>query len=224
MKVLLASSKEEMVEELSLALVERWPEVVLLRERRASGIIELLQSELLNLIILDTELPARLTLLKQIRTISNLPIIVLIGEGNESTRVEALEEGADDYVIKPPDRLEVQAKMNALLRRNNGDSIDTDFVYYKRGLRIDFSTRTIASGSQAVGLTPTEYKLLQCLVKNEGRFIPKEDLIKRVWGPEYLGIGGEEELRRYICRLRLKLNRQGKRIVTRWGSGYLFRP
>ena len=224
MKVLLASSNEEMVEELSLALVQRWPDVIVLRESRASSIIELLKSELPNMIILDTKLPDWSTLLKQIRTLSNLPIIALVGEGKESTRVEALEEGADDYVIQPPERLELQAKVNALLRRNNGHSTDTDFVYRKRGLQIDFGTRTIASGRQVVSLTPTEHKLLHYLVKNEGKFVPKDDLIRRVWGPSYLGIGGEEELRRYVSRLRLKLNRQGKRIVTRWGSGYLFRP
>jgi len=224
MKVLLASSSEETLEELSLALVQRWPALTLVRESRASTIIELLESEFPNMIILDNDLPDGLTLLKQIRAISNLPIIVLIGEGKESAPIEALEEGADDYVVKPPGTLEVQAKVNALLRRNNSDSIDTNLVYHKRGLRIDFGMRTIALGRQVVGLTPTEYKLLHCLVKNEGRFVPKETLITMVWGPEYLNFGGEEELRRYICRLRLKLNHQGKHIVSRWGLGYLFRP
>jgi len=224
MKMLLASSSEEMVEEISLALVQRWPALILLRECMGRRIIELLESESLNIVILDTELPDGLTLLKQIRTFSTLPIIVLIAQGKEPMRVEALEEGADDYVIKPPDRLEVQAKVNALLRRSrmSVDSVNSRFVYHKRGLQINFDTRTIASGKQVVGLTPIEYRLLHCLVKNEGRFVPKEALIGKVWGPEYLGVGGEEELRRYICRLRSKLNRNGRYIVTQWGAGYLF--
>ena len=222
MKLLLTSSNEKMVEDVSLSLEQRWPGMILLFEPQGRGVIALLERESPDIVILDTELPNGFTLLEEIRAFSNVPVIALVARNRRLERVEALERGADHYVIKPPDRLELQAKVGALLRRMSPDCVDTSFIYREDNFHINFATRTIVSGKKVVSLTPTEYKLLYHLVKNEGRSIPKEALIRKVWGPEYLNLGGEEELRRYIHRLRSKLNQRGERIVTQWGAGYLF--
>ena len=202
-------------------LEQRWPEAVVLFEPKAKG-IDLLGRELPNIVILDTELPNGFSLLKQIRAFCNVPMIALIAQDKSQEKVRALEEGADDYLIKPPNGIELAAKVAALLRRTSPKFIDTSLTYSEDGFHINFAARELVSGEKAVKLTPTEYKLLYYLVKSKGKFISREALIRMVWGEEYLNIGGKENLRRYIYRLRSKLPKVGSQIVTHWGAGYRF--
>jgi len=116
MKVLIISPSEEMVQHLSQPLQERWARTNVVFELGTRG-IEALERESPDIVILDTELPNAFALLKQIRAFSNVPLIALVDQDETKEKVRALEEGADHYVTKSPNGIELASKVNALLRR-----------------------------------------------------------------------------------------------------------
>ncbi len=177
------------------------------------------------LIILDIRLPGidGYEVCCRIREFSSTPIIMLTAKGDEREKVQGLRLGADDYVTKPFGAEELMARVETVLRRSRIAEAKALPILTIGELSIDFAQRKVTMGGQEVSLSPTEYRLLQCLAVNAGRVVVQEELLEKVWGPEYRE--RYEGLRVYIRRLRQKIEENPEHpihIVTRPGVGYMF--
>jgi len=186
--------------------------------------ISLFQSEQPNLVILDLGLPDidGFEALREIRSISDTPVIILTARDEEADKVRGLELGADDYLTKPFGIRELEARLQAVLRRLTWSPPSGDMTEFKmRDLEIDFRRHFVRMKGEEVHLTPTEYELLRALIQNSEQVLLHGELLARVWGEEYrndLAI-----LRVNISRLRQKLEndpRDPKYVLTVPGIGY----
>jgi two-component system, OmpR family, KDP operon response regulator KdpE len=157
---------------------------------------------------------------RELRSWSELPILVLSAIGDEDQKVEALEAGADDYVTKPFGPRELVARLNAILRRA-GDAVDEPAVTVN-GLQVDLAARVVTRNGEEVHLTPIEYDLLRVLLRNRGRLMTHRALLTEVWGPGYAD--DTRVLRTHIANLRRKIEpAEGPRCIrTDSGVGYRF--
>lgn len=157
---------------------------------------------------------------EQLRSWSEMPIIVLSAVDDEEQKVRALEAGADDYVTKPFGPRELVARLSAALRRA-GTSADEP-VIEADGLTLDLAARVVKRDGQEVHLTPIEYDLLRTLARNRGRLMTTRALLVEVWGPEYEF--DTQVLRTHVARLRAKIEPEGgpRFIRTDPGVGYRF--
>jgi len=162
--------------------------------------------------------------LRRLRTFSQVPVLILTAKDDEEDRIKGLELGADDYVGKPFSHRELVSRIRAVLRRHYAapPAPQTTVVVDDR-LTIDFARREVLVNGERVNLRPTEYRLLYHLVQNAGYVMPHEQLLTKVWGPEY----GDEThyLRLYITYLRQKIEEDPanpKYILTERGIGYRF--
>ena len=157
----------------------------------------------------------------ELRTWSQMPILVLSAVGDEDAKVRALEAGADDYVTKPFGPRELLARVGAAMRRAaNGGG---DPVLKVEGLEIDLAARLVLREGQEVHLTPIEFDLLRVLARNRGRLMTHRAILTEVWGPLY--VDDTQTLRTHIANLRRKLEPAGERqrlIRTDPGVGYRF--
>ncbi len=180
-----------------------------------------------DLIILDIRLPGidGYEVCTRIREFSSVPIIMLTAKGEEREKVQGLRLGADDYVIKPFGAEELMARVETVLRRSRIPEAKVPPVLSIGELSVDFVQRKVTIGGQEVSLSPTEYRLLQCLAVNAGRVVVQEELQEKVWGPEYREY--YEGLRVYIRRLRQKIEKDPNHpayILTKPGVGYMLAP
>jgi two-component system KDP operon response regulator KdpE len=171
-------------------------------------------------IILDVLLPdGRGTdVCRELRTWSEVPILVLSAVGEEEEKIAALDAGADDYVTKPFSGDELLARLRAALRRTR---VPTQRVLEAGDLRIDLERRQVTVDGREVGLTPIEYDLLRLLAENEGKLMTHPTILREIWGPAY----GEESnyLHVYISHLRRKIEPDPARpryILNQPGVGY----
>ncbi|MQA16116.1 MAG: response regulator [Pseudonocardiaceae bacterium] len=154
---------------------------------------------------------------------SQVPIIVLSARGESTDKVAALDAGADDYVTKPFGMDELLARLRAAVRRARADSEPEEPVVTTDGLTVDLAAKTVHRDGVAVRLTPTEWGVLELLVRHRGRLVSQRQLLTEVWGPRY-----EHEthyLRVYLAQLRRKLEREPARprhLLTEPGMGYRF--
>lgn len=188
--------------------------------------LELIVSKQPNLILLDVMMPEMdgFEVLDRIREFSNVPVIMLTAKGEEADRVEGLNRGADDYVVKPFSANELLARVRAVIRRSVVSSTaPKDSPQLQHGdLVIDVAKAEVTLKGQPVLLSATEYRLLLQFAHNLGETLTAEYLLKNVWGEEY----SEDKEILWVCisRLRQKLEEDPKKpvhIVTRSGVGYL---
>ncbi len=177
-----------------------------------------------DLIILDIRLPGidGYEVCARIREFSSTPIIMLTAKGEEREKVQGLRLGADDYVTKPFGAEELMARVETVLRRGRMAEVTAPSVLTIGELAIDFVQRKVKIEGQELSLSPTEYRLLQCLAVNAGRIIIHGELQEKVWGPEYRE--HYEGLRVYIRRLRKKIEKDPEKptyILTKPGVGYM---
>ena len=226
MKTLLIEPDKEIVENLSMPLELRWPGGTTLTTSKGKEGIEMVVAESPDVVFVDEELPDMngFEVLRQIRTFSDVPLIAMVSPDKEMNRVKALEAGADEYLVKTPGPLEIIARVNALFRRAAPQLANKHSVYISGKLTVNRATRETLLGDEEIKLTPTEYKLLQYLVQNEGRVVSKQTLGGIVWGPEFWKQSREKELRKYIYRLRCKFKQTPNIIRTESGIGYRFIP
>ncbi len=178
-----------------------------------------------DLVILDLGLPGLdgVEVLRRLRARSRVPVVVLSARQQSDDKVEALDEGADDYVTKPFGMDELMARVRSALRRGGGDADALGGIpaVVTESFPVDFATLTATRSGEPVHLTPTEWRLLGELARHRGRVVTQADLLKAVWGPGY---GRESNyLRVYGNQLRRKLEADPSRpvhIVTEPGIGY----
>ncbi|MCU0345098.1 MAG: response regulator [Ignavibacterium sp.] len=176
-----------------------------------------------QLVILDLGLPDRdgLSVLKEIRTWTSVPVIILSVKNSEEDIVKALDLGADDYLTKPFNTSELLARIRANIRRTIKG--DTDTVFQNGDLVIDLSSRIVKKGNTEVKLTNTEYLLLVLLAKNADKVLTHRFILKEIWGPS--AVENSQYLRVFIGQLRKKIEDDYSKpdlIVTESGVGYRF--
>ncbi len=178
-----------------------------------------------DLVLLDVLLPGTtgFDLCERIRSMSNVPVIILSGLADEREKIRAFEKGADDYVVKGTGMGEILARVAAGLRRAASPTGPATVDRYSdEALEIDFARRTVSVRGDDVDLTPTEYKLLSTLVRQKGQPVPAEQLLHSVWGREY---DTEELVKWHVGHLRRKVEKNPANpqlIITRRGFGYVY--
>lgn len=182
-----------------------------------------------DLIILDLMMPVMdgLEACMRIRQHSNVPVIMLTAKTEDTDKLIGFEYGADDYITKPFNILELKARVRALLRRSGagergGEREDTRLI--RGGITLDPERRTAFRGEEEVDLTVKEFDLMQLLMGAPGRVFSRENLLDLVWGADYMGDIRTVDV--HIRRLREKLEADPaspEHIVTKWGVGYYFK-
>jgi DNA-binding response OmpR family regulator len=184
------------------------------------------------LVILDWMLPNLdgLEVLRRLRQAAPTPVLMLTARGEETDRVVGLELGADDYLTKPFSMRELMARVRAILRRAelvqqilkaDQNCVDEEPLNYYT-LRLDPQAHLATSAGISLDLSPTEFALLQLLLRSQGRAFSRSYLLDTVWGETY--IGGDRSVDNTVLRLRKKLGALGDAIETVWGVGYRLRP
>ena len=179
----------------------------------------------ISLIVLDVMMPKinGWEVCREIRKISKLPIIMLTAKGEDMDKILGLEYGADDYMTKPFNILEVKARIKTILRRTGGAKETPKLVLESRGLEINLGSRSVTVRGVPVNLTVKEFDLLQLFMNNPGKVYSREDLLDRVWGVDYVGDFRTVDV--HIRRLREKIESDPANpeyIMTKWGVGYYF--
>ncbi len=227
MRILVVDDDPLLAELIQLGFDIHWREVEVLSSPDGESSLEMVERERPDLVLLDIILPGidGYEALRRIREFSDVPVIVLTGRDSLLDRVKGLELGADDYLAKPFEHLELVARMKAILRRRVTALPDSSASSLQLGdLSIDPAAEQVRVRGKPVLLTGTEYRLLYHLARNAGQVLPYQMLLARAWGD---GLGGDiNSLRTYIWRLRQKVEatpQQPRIIMTERGVGYRFR-
>jgi two-component system KDP operon response regulator KdpE len=178
-----------------------------------------------DVVILDLGLPDLdgVEVIGGLRGWTDAPIIVLSGRADSMDKVEALDAGADDYVTKPFGMDELLARMRAVARRSTAEAAEPQVMIGDAS--IDFAAKRVSKDGTAVRLTPTEWHLLEALLRHPGKLLSQRQLLAEVWGPGYADATGN--LRLYMAQLRRKLEPDPARprwLLTEPGMGYRFQP
>lgn len=184
--------------------------------------VEKARSGNFDLIILDLMMPKidGLQACMRIREFSNVPIIMLTARSEDTDKIIGFEYGADDYITKPFNILEVKARIRALLRRT-GAAVQKDERLCAGHIALDPDARAAWRGEESVELTAKEFDLMELLLRNPGRVYSRENLLNVVWGYEYIGDYRTVDV--HVRRLREKLELDPANpqfILTKWGVGY----
>ena len=178
-----------------------------------------------DIVLLDVMLPIYdgFSVCSQIREFSNMPIIMLTAKSDDMDKILGLEYGADDYITKPFNILEVKARMKAIMRRNQRKPQEAGQQIRLGELRIDCGSRRLFINETEVNLTTKEYDLLELLLLNPGKVYSREQLLEIVWGKDYPGDVRTVDV--HVRRLREKIEPnpgEPKFVHTKWGAGYYF--
>lgn len=175
-----------------------------------------------HIIILDTDLPQLdgRNVCRQIRKVSDVPIIIVTARSKEEDRLTGFELGADDYVLKPFFPSELMARVKVFLHRSGGLSKTLPGKISFSGLFIDTVSRSVHVDDKVVQLTPKEYDLLFFLSQNPNRAFPRDTLLNEVWGFDFAG--SDRTVDTHIKTLRESIKPYDSYIITVWGFGYKF--
>ena len=190
--------------------------------------LKLAKENIYDILLLDVMLPKYdgFEVCRQIREYSDVPIIMLTAKGDDMDKILGLEYGADDYITKPFNILEVKARIKAILRRTGRKKTERedDKIIVKGEMKIDCESRRVVIGEQETNLTAKEFDLLELLAMNQDKVYSRENLLNIVWGYEYPGDARTVDV--HIRRLREKIEKNPsdpKYVHTKWGVGYYFR-
>ena len=179
-----------------------------------------------DIILLDLMLPkiSGLEVCQQIREFSNVPIIMLTAKGEDMDKIMGLEYGADDYITKPFNVLEVKARMKAIMRRMSPTKKSVSKVIDAGDLHMDCEGKRLYINDVEINVTSKEFDVLELLVLNPNKVYSRENLLKTVWGAEYPGDVRTVDV--HIRRLREKIEKnpsEPKYVHTKWGVGYYYK-
>jgi two-component system KDP operon response regulator KdpE len=226
MRILVIDDAPDVVESVRLGFTLQWREVEVIGPGAGEQGLDLVEQEKPDLVLLDVGLPDLdgYEVLRQIRAFSDVPVVMLTARDDTLDLVKGLELGADDYVTKPFNHLELLARVKAVLRRLDMPAPAARVPSFHSGeLEMDFARQEVRLAGQRVELTPTEYKLLYHFVRNAGYVLTHGTLLAKVWGREY--VDEVDYLRVYVRRLREKLGddpEHPRYIRTERGLGYRF--
>ncbi|CAN5349870.1 response regulator [soil metagenome] len=221
MKILIADDDAQMLRAVRITLTARGYEVVTASDGK--GALDAAINDHPDLFVLDLGMPGLngIEVIEAIRGWSQLPILVVSGRSESWEKVEALDAGADDYVTKPFSADELLARIRALTRRS--PTVADEAVVEFGDVTLNLASHVVTRGGVPVRLTPTEWRLLEVLVRNHDKLVTREGLLTEVWGPQYTTDSGY--LRLYIAQLRKKLEHEPSKpryLITDAGMGYRF--
>ncbi len=199
MEVLVIDDAPELVEVVSMCFEMRWPNSTIIPAGTAAEGVRLARTASPDVIILDIGLPDKdgFQVCREIRSFSDVPIIILTVRSDDQDAVKGLEWGADDYITKPFSYIQFLARVQAVIRRHRADPLSKAArPFVTKELTIHFDTREVMVRGRPVKLTNKEYNLLFHLVKNAGRPMSANLLLTQVWGPQYGDTPPQQELRR----------------------------
>ena len=188
--------------------------------------LEVFFANTVDLVLLDVMLPKLdgIQVCQRIRESSNVPIIMLTAKGEDMDKILGLEYGADDYITKPFNILEVKARIKTILRRASQPvAAEKKKIIRVRDLEVNIVNRSVTLGGKEVRLTAKEFDLLQLFINNRGKVFSREAMLETVWKYDYMGDARTVDV--HIRRLREKIERntsQPEFIFTKWGVGYYF--
>jgi two-component system response regulator VicR len=224
MKILVVDDEKTLVKGIKFNLENEGYQVECAYDGAAA--VELARNERFDLLILDVMMPEvdGLEACMRIREFSNVPIIMLTAKSEDADKLMGFECGADDYLTKPFNILELKARVRALLRRAAGVQRDRGSVLTVGGISLNTEERVAVRDGRTVDLTAKEYDLIELLMRNPRRIYSRENLMNVVWGYTYAGDYRTVDV--HIRRLREKLERnpaEPEYIMTKWGVGYYFK-
>lgn len=180
-----------------------------------------------DMILLDVMLPKMdgVEVCQAIREFSDVPIVMLTAKGDDMDKILGLEYGADDYITKPFNILEVKARIKAIMRRTSPERAPQvqSSVIEKGDIKLDCDSRRLFINDNEINLTAREFELLEILIKNENKVYSRESLLKIVWGEDYPGDVRTVDV--HVRRLREKIEAnpsEPKYVHTKWGVGYYY--
>lgn len=188
--------------------------------------LHMAQQNRYDMILLDIMLPKMdgFEVCQAIREFSDMPIVMLTAKGDDMDKILGLEYGADDYITKPFNILEVKARIKAIMRRTTAPQQKADSAMIEKGdLKLDCESRRLFIQGKEISLTTREFDLLELLVKNENKVYSRESLLSKVWG--YENPGDVRTVDVHIRRLREKIESnpsEPKYVHTKWGAGYYY--
>ncbi|MCM1252929.1 MAG: response regulator transcription factor [Clostridium sp.] len=189
--------------------------------------LEFAKNNQYDMILLDVMLPKMngFEVCQQIREFSNTPIVMLTAKGEDMDKILGLEYGADDYITKPFNILEVKARIKAIMRRTGKKAEEkaSEKIIENRDMRLDCESRRVYIAGEEVNLTAKEFEVLELLMKNPNKVYSRENLLNIVWGSDYPGDVRTVDV--HIRRLREKIEKKPSEpmyVHTKWGVGYYF--
>ena len=187
--------------------------------------LEKFQHNRYDMILLDVMLPklSGIEVCQRIRESSDVPIIMLTAKGEDMDKILGLEYGADDYMTKPFNILEVKARIKTILRRAAGRKETTKNMFEANGMVLDIAARSVTIHGKPSNLTVKEFDLLQLLIGNPGKVYTREELLELIWGYDYIGEARTVDV--HVRRLREKIEPDPANptyVMTKWGIGYYF--
>jgi len=225
MKTILVVDDEPNIREVLVSYLNK-ENYMTLEAASGSEALDALRHRTVDMVILDLMLPDLdgEQVCRDIRTFSSVPIIMLTAKVAQSSRIDGLTSGADDYIVKPFDPREVVARVKAVMRRGDDNQLLADVITYQQGALVIHSLKhEVTRHGQIVNLTPSEYKLLLLLAKYPQRNFSREELVERVLGYDFFG--DNRIIDQHIKNLRHKIEvdpRVPKFIITVYGFGYRF--
>lgn len=225
MKILVVDDDEQILEALTVGFQLQWQDATVIPASDGEAGLRAFYEHEPDVVVLDVAMPGRsgFEVLREIRRISDVPVIMLTARGEELDQVRGLELGADDYVVKPVLHLALLARIKAVLRRAEMPPPLQALPDFEAGaLAINFQNHQVSLHGEPVKLTPVEYHLLYHLVRNAGRVMTHQALLDHVWGEDYGAT--TDHLKVYISRLRAKIEPKSatRYIETERGLGYRF--
>jgi two-component system KDP operon response regulator KdpE len=225
-RILVVDDEPDVVESVRLGFTLQWREVEVLGAGTGEAALDIVERQAPDIVLLDVGLPDKdgFAVLRELRAFSDVPVVMLTARDDAMDKVKGLELGADDYVTKPFNHLELMARVKAVLRRLDMPAPASRAPSFRSGdLEVDFGLQEVRLHGERIELTPTEYKLLYHLVRNAGHVLQHGTLLAKVWGREY--IDEVDYVRVYIRRLREKLGddpEHPRYIQTERRLGYRF--
>ncbi len=224
-KILVCDDDREIVEAIDIYLTQEGYEV----KKAYNGIeaLNVIEKESVDLLIIDVMMPKldgiRATL--KIREFNNIPIIILSAKSEDADKILGLNIGADDYVTKPFNPLELVARVKSQMRRYTklGSTVNTEIaaVYSVGGLFINDDLKEVTVDGEAVKLTPIEYNILLLLVKNQGKVFSIDQIYERIWNEDAIGVDNTVAVHIRHIREKIEINpKEPRYLKVVWGVGY----
>ena len=224
MKILVCDDDREIVDAIEIYLVQEGFQVAKAYDGEMA--LEVLREEKVDLLIIDVMMPKLdgIRAIMKIREESKLPIIVLSAKGGDADKILGLNVGADDYVTKPFNPLELVARVKSQIRRNTtlaSNSLDSEKVYEAGGLLVNDDLKKVTVDGEEVRLTPIEYNILLLLVKNQGKVFSINEIYEKIWNEEAFGADNTVAVHIRHIREKIEINpKEPRYLKVVWAVGY----